>query len=54
MVDKMLKVFTLKFNDKIEGFNDEIIYNFLCNKELISWKSYFQALIPSLCLTGQR
>jgi len=37
----MLKVFTLKFNDKIEGFNDEIIYNFLCNKEVISWKSYF-------------
>jgi superfamily II DNA helicase RecQ len=41
MVEKMLKIFTLKFNEKIEGFNDEIIYNFLCNKEVISWKSYF-------------
>jgi len=41
MIEKMLKIFTLKFNDKIEGFNDEIIYNFLCNKDVISWKSYF-------------
>jgi hypothetical protein len=31
----------LKFNDKIEAFNDEIVCNFLCNKEVISWKSYF-------------
>lgn len=37
----MIKIITLKFEDKIEGFNDEIIFNFLCDKEVISWKSFF-------------
>jgi ATP-dependent DNA helicase RecQ len=37
----MLKIFTLRFEDKVQGFNDEIIFNFLCDKEVISWKSYF-------------
>jgi superfamily II DNA helicase RecQ len=37
----MIKVFTLKFEDKIEAFNNDILDNFLCDKEVITWKSNF-------------
>jgi superfamily II DNA helicase RecQ len=37
----MLKVFTIKFENNIEGFNDSILLNFLSDKKIIKWKSHF-------------
>ena len=37
----MLRIFTLKFEEKLEGFNDELLYQFLSDKEIITWESYF-------------
>jgi superfamily II DNA helicase RecQ len=37
----MLKIFTVKFEEKIESFNDSIITNFLSDKVIIKWESQF-------------
>ncbi len=37
----MLKIFTIKFEDKLETFNDSMLSNFLGDKEIISWESHF-------------
>ena len=34
----MLKIFTVKFEEKIESFNDSIITNFLSDKVIIKWE----------------
>jgi superfamily II DNA helicase RecQ len=39
----MLKVFTLKFENKIESFDDSALSNFLTDKKVIKWKSHFFA-----------
>lgn len=38
---KMIKVFTLKFENSIEGFNDTALNNFLPGKELVRWECRF-------------
>jgi len=35
----MLKIFTLKFEEKSESFNDSILSNFLADKEVDHWES---------------
>lgn len=37
----MLKIFTIKFENKLEAFNDSILSNFLGDKEIIDWESQF-------------
>lgn len=37
----MLKIFTIKFEESIESFNDSMLYNFLGDKELVSWDAQF-------------
>jgi superfamily II DNA helicase RecQ len=37
----MLKIFTLKYNEKSESFNDSAMSNFLADKELLRWESHF-------------
>jgi len=37
----MLKIFTLKYEEKSERFNDSIMTNFMADKELLSWESHF-------------
>ena len=37
----MLKIFTLKYEEKIESFNDSILSNFLADKEVLQWESHF-------------
>jgi hypothetical protein len=37
----MLKIFTLKYEEKSESFNDLSMSNFLADKELLRWKSHF-------------
>lgn len=37
----MLKIFTIKFEDKLESFNDSMLSNFLGDKEVIDWESQF-------------
>ena len=37
----MLKIFTLKYEEKSEQFNDSIMTNFLADKELLRWESHF-------------
>ena len=37
----MLKIFTLKFEEKSESFNDSILSNFLADKEVNRWESEF-------------
>ena len=39
----MLKVFTIKYEDKLESFNDALLANFLADKEVIRWNSHFFA-----------
>ncbi|VVB91471.1 Ribonuclease D [uncultured archaeon] len=37
----MLKIFTLKYDEKSESFNDSMMSNFLTDKELLRWESNF-------------
>jgi hypothetical protein len=37
----MLKLFTVKFEEKIESFNDVVLTNFLSDKTIIKWESNF-------------
>jgi superfamily II DNA helicase RecQ len=37
----MLKIFTLKYEEKSELFSDSIMTNFLADKEVLKWKSHF-------------
>lgn len=37
----MLKIFTLKYEEKSESFNDSILSNFLFDKEILRWESKF-------------
>lgn len=37
----MLKIFTFKYEEKSERFNDSIMSNFLADKELLKWESHF-------------
>lgn len=37
----MLKIFTLKYEEKSESFNDSAMHNFLTDKELLRWESNF-------------
>lgn len=37
----MLKIFTLKYEERSERFNDSIMINFLADKELLRWESHF-------------
>ena len=37
----MLKVFTIKFENNLESFNDSGLSNFISDKEIIRWESQF-------------
>jgi len=37
----MLKIFTLKYEEISETFNDSILSNFLSDKEILQWESHF-------------
>ncbi len=37
----MLKIFTLKYEEKSESFNDSAMHNFLADKEILQWQSNF-------------
>lgn len=37
----MLKVFTIKFENNLESFNDSVLSNFLSDKEIVRWESRF-------------
>jgi superfamily II DNA helicase RecQ len=37
----MLKIFTIKFEDKLESFNDAVLHDFLADKAIIKWESHF-------------
>jgi ATP-dependent DNA helicase RecQ len=37
----MLKIFTIKFENNIESFNDSILSNFLADKNVIEWEGHF-------------
>ena len=37
----MLRIFTLKYEEKSESFNDSVLSNFLANKEILRWESHF-------------
>jgi superfamily II DNA helicase RecQ len=37
----MIKIFTLKFADRSESFDDSILENFLANKEVVKWDGHF-------------
>jgi superfamily II DNA helicase RecQ len=37
----MLKIFTLKFEEKSESFNDTAMHNFLTDKDILRWESNF-------------
>ncbi len=37
----MLKIFTLKYEEKSESFNDSMLSNFLADKEILRWESHF-------------
>ncbi len=37
----MIKIFTLKYEDRLEGFNNEILEKFLSDKEMIKWEGKF-------------
>jgi hypothetical protein len=40
-VTNMLKVFTLKYEERTESFNDSLMSNFLADKEILRWESHF-------------
>lgn len=37
----MLKIFTLKYEEKTESFNDTVLSNFLSDKEILRWECHF-------------
>lgn len=37
----MLKIFTIKFENNLESFNDSILSNFLSDKGVVRWESHF-------------
>jgi superfamily II DNA helicase RecQ len=37
----MLKIFTLKYEEKSESFHDSVMSNFLADKEILRWESHF-------------
>lgn len=37
----MLKIFTIKFENRLESFNDNMVSDFLADKEIIRWESTF-------------
>ncbi len=37
----MLKIFTIKFENNLESFNDSILSNFLSDKGVVRWESRF-------------
>ena len=37
----MLKIFTLKYEERTESFNDSVMSNFLADKEILRWESNF-------------
>jgi superfamily II DNA helicase RecQ len=37
----MLKIFTIKFENRLESFNDNMVSDFLADKEIIRWESIF-------------
>jgi superfamily II DNA helicase RecQ len=37
----MLKIFTLKYEERTESFNDSVMSNFLADKEILRWESRF-------------
>jgi superfamily II DNA helicase RecQ len=37
----MLKIFTIKYEERTESFNDGALSNFLSDKELLRWESHF-------------
>jgi len=37
----MLKIFTLKYEERTESFNDGVMSNFLADKEILRWESHF-------------
>ncbi len=37
----MLKIFTLKYEEKSKSFNDSMLSNFLADKEILRWESHF-------------
>jgi ATP-dependent DNA helicase RecQ len=37
----MLKIFTIKFENSVESFNDSILSNFLSDKAVVRWESHF-------------
>ena len=37
----MLKIFTLKYEERTESFNDSVMSNFLVDKEILQWGSHF-------------
>ena len=37
----MLKIFTLKYEERTESFNDSVMSNFLADKEILRWESHF-------------
>jgi ATP-dependent DNA helicase RecQ len=48
---QMIKVFTLKFENSIEGFNDTALSNFLPGKELVRWECRFFKYVNELYWT---
>jgi hypothetical protein len=39
----MLKVFTIKFENNLESFNDSALSNFISDKEITRWEYVFVA-----------
>jgi hypothetical protein len=37
----MLKIFTLKYEERTESINDSVMSNFLADKEIPQWESLF-------------
>jgi hypothetical protein len=37
----LLKIFTLKYEERRESFNDSVMSNFLADKEILRWESQF-------------
>jgi superfamily II DNA helicase RecQ len=40
-VNNMLKIFTLKYEERTESFNDSVLSTFLADKEILRWESHF-------------
>jgi hypothetical protein len=37
----MLKIFTLKYEERTESINDSVMSNFLADKEILRWECHF-------------